>query len=138
MKHVVTVWGANFRTEEELRAFVEPVSHDDGETLPSEFMTRSGIGWFDADFMETHFINSDEERRMFIAYMHRDYSPHEQFAEHLPATLYASIGLYNSIILLYGNDSPSGAVNEQLFRIARSGAAPGSSAILVAGIEYET
>ncbi|GIN90050.1 hypothetical protein J22TS1_11010 [Siminovitchia terrae] len=49
-----------------------------------------------------------------------------------------SIRAYNSIILLYGNDSPYGAVNDELFQIVKADLPAGSTANLLAGVEYES
>ncbi|UVI27744.1 immunity 22 family protein [Paenibacillus spongiae] len=137
MKNIVMIWGANFASEEELYAYVESRYDDDGDVLPSGFMASIGGSWIDDDFLEAHFLVDDVERGEFTVYLHEEYSPHELFAEQLPNAFEASIRAYNSIILLYGNDSPYGAVNEVLFAIEAVGR-EGSAAVLLASIEYET
>ncbi|MCQ6562797.1 hypothetical protein NNL21_29415 [Paenibacillus mendelii] len=39
---------------------------------------------------------------------------------------------YNSVILLYGNDSPYGAINDELFQIVEADLPTSSSAALLA------
>ncbi|MGN7385040.1 hypothetical protein ACTHRH_24360 [Paenibacillus sp. SAFN-117] len=39
---------------------------------------------------------------------------------------------------MYGNDSPYGAVNEELFPFVRTGRPDGSPAVLITSIMYET
>ncbi|MFD0715613.1 immunity 22 family protein [Paenibacillus sp. GCM10027626] len=138
MKHIVRIWGANFSSEEELEAFVETVYDDDGGALPSAFLVSTGYSWIDEDFLEMHFFNNAEEHIAFIQYLRSEYSPHDSFVKQLPATIDESIRAYNSIILLYGNDSPYGAINDELFQIVEADLPTGSSTILLARVEYET
>ncbi|AJS58627.1 immunity 22 family protein [Paenibacillus sp. IHBB 10380] len=138
MKHIVTIWGANFSSEEELEAFVETVYDDDGDALPSAFLASIGCSWIDGDFLEIHFFNNEEERMAFIEYLRLEYSPHEPFVEQLPATIDETIRAYNSIILLYGNDSPYGVINDEMFQIDEVGLPTGSSTFLLASVKYES
>lgn len=137
MKHIVTLWGANFSSAEELETFVETVDDDAGEALPSAFLASIGCSWIDEDFQELHFFNNEEERTAFIEYLRLEYSPHEPFVEQLPATIDETIRAYNSIILLYGNDSPYGAINDEMFQIVEAGLPIVSLVDLLARVEYE-
>ncbi len=74
----------------------------------------------------------------FIAYLRLEYSPHELFVKQLPATIDETIQAFNSIILVYGNDSPYGAINDTLFQIVDASLSTGSSAVLLTSVEYET
>lgn len=133
MKHIVTIWGANFSSEDELRTFVEIEYDEDGDALLTDFMEKVGLSWIDEDFLEIHFFNNEEERKEFIDYLHHHYLSHNQFMKQLPSTLNESIHPYNSIILLYGNDSPYGSINDELFQFTESDPSIG----LIASISYE-
>ncbi|MFX3632384.1 MAG: immunity 22 family protein [Candidatus Pristimantibacillus sp.] len=137
MKHIVMIWGANFSSEEELEAFVEMVDDDEGEVLPSAFLASIGCPRIDEDFQEMHFFNNEDDRMEFIQYLRLEYSEHESFVEQLPATIDETIRAYNSIILLYGNDSPYGAINDELFQIVEAGLPTGSFVDLLASVEYK-
>ncbi|WP_028551631.1 immunity 22 family protein [Paenibacillus sp. UNC451MF] len=138
MKHIVTIWGANFSSEEELEAFVETDYDDDGDALPSAFLAGIGCSWIDEDFQELHYFNNEDERKAFIEYLRLEYSPHEPFAEQLPAKIAETIQAYNSIILLYGNNSPYGAINDELFQIVEAGLPTGSLVVLLTSVGYES
>jgi Immunity protein 22 len=133
MKHIVTIWGANFASEAELHSYVEIEYDEDGDALLSGFMEKIGLSWVDEDFLEIHFINKMEDREEFIDYLHKHYSSHSQFVKQLPPSLNESIRAYNSIILLYGNDSPYGSINDELFQFTESDSSTG----LIASISYE-
>ncbi|WP_314589064.1 immunity 22 family protein [Paenibacillus terrigena] len=138
MKHIVTIWGANFSSEEELEAYIKTEYDDDGDAIPSAFLASIRCSWIDEDFLEMHFFNDEEDRMAFIAYLRLEYSSHEPFVEQLPAMIAESIRAYNGIILLYGNDSPYGATNDELFQIDEAGLPVDSSAVLLASVEYES
>ncbi|UQZ81139.1 hypothetical protein SK3146_00295 [Paenibacillus konkukensis] len=138
MKHIVTIWGTPASSEKELNAFTETVYDDDGEALLSPFLNGIGCSWIDEDFMERHYFGDEEERTAFIEYLRSDYAPHEAFAERLPEAIGEAIRAYPSVIILYGNDSPYGAINESLLAIAEAGPPAGSAAALLAIVEYES
>ncbi|MFB0843561.1 immunity 22 family protein [Paenibacillus oleatilyticus] len=140
MKHVVAVWGANCRSEEELAAFVEPGYTEDGEAIPSEFMSGAGLPWIDEDFMEIHLLPDEDSREAFVQYLKQDYaSDPGRFAPQVPDSLGESIAPYSSVIVLYGNDSRYGSVNEVLFSLAESGSEVGQQPVaLIAKTVYET
>lgn len=139
MKHIVMIWGAHFSSEKELIAFVEPAWDEDGEAQPSAFVRSIGVMSVDEDFLEAHYLGSDREREEFAGYVKEEYAPHKPFAERLPASFEADLRDCNSIILVYGNDSPYGPVNDALFQYAGSNrSAHGSQLTLVASVEYET
>ncbi|GAA3413277.1 immunity 22 family protein [Paenibacillus hodogayensis] len=138
MKHIVMIWGANISSSEELEAFVESVYDDDGDALPSAFLASIGRSWIDGDFLELHVVGNEEERIAFIEYLRLEYSPHEPFVEQLPAALDETVQAYNAVILLYGNDSPYGAVNEEMFQWAEEGFPAASSVVLLASVQYES
>jgi hypothetical protein len=130
----------NYDSEEELKAFVE-ISYDEedeAQAQPSEFMTSIGTSRLDNDFMETHFINDEESHQSFTNYLCYEYCSNESFPKQLPQNLGEYINKYNSIILLYGNDSPYGSVNEFLFLIEAPATPIESSAALLACIVYQT
>ncbi|MFD0589318.1 immunity 22 family protein [Paenibacillus sp. GCM10027627] len=138
MKHIVKIWGANFSSEEELHAYVEAVYDNDGEAQPSAFLAELGYRYIDKDFLEAHFFNNEEERIAFIQYLKIDYSPHGSFGKQLPAAIDEYMRAYHSIILLYGNDSLYGAINDELFQSDQSDSLPSSLICLIASIEYES
>ncbi|MFF2889322.1 immunity 22 family protein [Paenibacillus sp. NPDC057967] len=138
MQHIVTVWGARFSSEDELAAFVETLYDEDGEAQPSVFLDNIGCSWLDDDFLELHFLSDAEERAAFVSYLRSEYAPHDAFADQLPATIGEALEGYNSIILVSGSNSSYGAINEELFQIAKTGAQPGSPAVLLAAVEYES
>ncbi|WP_010268816.1 immunity 22 family protein [Paenibacillus senegalensis] len=136
MRHIITIWGANFSSEEELVAYVESAYDDDGEeVLPSAFLESIGHSSIDRDFLELHFLSNEEEHTAFIQYLKSEYSSHDSFVNLLPPTMDESIRSYNSILLLSGNDSPYGAVNEELFHIVKADL-PVDAPALLASIEY--
>ncbi|RJE86278.1 hypothetical protein D3P07_19600 [Paenibacillus sp. 1011MAR3C5] len=65
------------------------------------------------------------------------YAPHDAVADQLPATIGDALKDYNSIILISGSGSPYGPIHEELFQMAKTGAQPGSPAVLLAVVEYE-
>jgi len=138
MKHIVTIWGANFSCVEELEAFIETGYDDDGDTIPSDFLASIGCSCIDEDFLEMHFHNNEEERRAFTEYLRSGYLPDQPFAEQLPATIGETVRDYNSIILLCGSDSPYGAINEELFEIVEKDLPASSSIKLLASVVYES
>ncbi|WP_152393230.1 immunity 22 family protein [Paenibacillus guangzhouensis] len=136
MQHLVTIWGANLNSEEELEAFVGTVYDDDGDAQPSAFLASTGCSSIDEDFLEIHFVQHEEDRLAFVSYLRQDYSADESFYEHLPTSIGETLRAYNSIILVYSNDSPYGSMNEELFQIT---ALPeDGAAILLASVVYET
>lgn len=140
MKHVVAMWGTNCRSEEELAAFARPGYTEDGDAIPSEFMSSTGLSWIDEDFMEVHLLPDEESREAFVQYLKQDYaSDPDRFAPQVPDSLGESIAPYPSVIVLYGNDSRYGSVNEVLFSLAESGSEVGQQPVpLIAKIVYET
>ncbi|MGG3926409.1 immunity 22 family protein [Metabacillus fastidiosus] len=137
MEHIVTIWGCNFKNEEELESYVE--AYKDGENAASEFANDIGLMWLDEDFMEIAFLASDKEQAEIIDYLNNDYSDDNEFTEQLPASLLQDISSYNSIILLYGNKSIYGSINEELFRMEKNLSLESCSDVrLVAGVVYET
>ncbi len=138
MKHIVTIWGANFSTEEELEAFTETLYDDEGDARPSAFLISIGCSWIDEDFQELHFFRAEEDRKSFINYLRLEYSQHQAFVEQLPAAIDEAIQAYNAIILQYGNQSPYGTINEELFRINKAGLQAVASPVLLACVEYES
>lgn len=106
MKHIVTIWGTNFLSKEELAVFFAAGYDKAGNAQPSAFPASIGVPSIEEDFLETHYLGSEEERAAFVQYIRQDYSPHGRLAEQLPATFDEWIRDYNSILLLYGNDSP--------------------------------
>ncbi|WP_025847957.1 immunity 22 family protein [Paenibacillus ehimensis] len=140
MKHVVAIWGANCRSEEELAAFVESGYTEDGDAIPSEFVSSTGLSWIDEDFMEIHWLPDEESCEAFVQYLKLDYaSDPDQFAPQVPDSLRESMAPYPSVIMLYGNDSRYGSVNEALFSLAESGSGAGQPSVpLIAKIVYET
>ncbi|MED4534316.1 immunity 22 family protein [Metabacillus fastidiosus] len=137
MEHIVTIWGCNFKNEEELESYVE--AYKDGENAASEFANDIGLMWLDEDFMEIAFLASDKEQAEIIDYLNNDYSDDNEFTEQLPASLLQDISPYNSIILLYGNKSIYGSINEELFRMEKNLSLESCSDVrLVAGVVYET
>ncbi|GMX61879.1 hypothetical protein Elgi_16830 [Paenibacillus elgii] len=139
MKHVVAIWGVNCRSEEEFAAFVRLEYTEDGEAIPSEFMSSTGLSWIDEDFMEIH-LPDEESREVFVRYLKQDYaSDPDRFAPQVPDSLGESIAPYPSVIVLYGNDSRYGSINEVLFSLAESGSEVGQQPVpLIAKIVYET
>lgn len=138
MKHIVMLWGADFSSIEQLESYVLPEYDEDGEAIPSPFITALGISSIDPDFAELHVLGTEEEHSEFVDYLRQEYSPYETFAELLPKGLEKRIRLYHSMIVLYGNDSRYGTVNEELFQLASSGLPENSAGNLVASITYET
>ncbi|XOK62277.1 immunity 22 family protein [Paenibacillus elgii] len=140
MKHVVAIWGVNCRSEEELAAFVELEYTEDGDVTPSEFMSSTGLSWIDEDFMEVHLLPDEESREALMQYLKQDYaSDPGRFAPQVPDSLGESIAPYSSVIVLYGNDSRYGSVNEVLFSLAESGSEVRQQPVaLIAKIVYET
>lgn len=140
MKHVVAMWGANCRSEEELAAFVEQGYTEDGDAIPSEFMVSTGLSWIDEDFMEIHLLPDEESRKAFVQYLKLDYvSDSERFAPQVSDSLGESMAPYPSVIVLYGNDSRYGSVNEALFSLGESGSGAGQQPVPpIAKIVYET
>ena len=136
MKHIVTIWGANLDSEQKLEAFVETEYDDDGDARPSAFLASTGCSSIDEDFLEIHFVQNDEDRLDFLSYLRLDYSADESFADHLPTSIGDTFRAYNSIILVYGNDSPYGPINEELFQDTALPAE--GAAVLLARVVYET
>ncbi|MGG3805049.1 hypothetical protein [Metabacillus fastidiosus] len=82
---------------------------------------------------------SDKEQAEIIDYLNNDYSDDNEFTEQLPASLLQDISPYNSIILLYGNKSIYGSINEELFRMKKNLSLESYSDVrLVASVVYET
>lgn len=140
MKHVVAIWGVNCRSEEELAAFVEPDYTEDGEAIPSEFMRSTGLSWIDEDFMEMHLLPDEESREAYVQYLKLDYaSDPDQLAPQVPDSLRESMAPYPSVIVLYGNDSRYGSINEALFSLKETGSGDRRQSVpLIAKIVYET
>ncbi|WP_289135507.1 immunity 22 family protein [uncultured Brevibacillus sp.] len=139
MRHVVTIWGANLQTEEELREFIEPIFDENGDVTPSSFLTATGLNWIDEDFFEVHLLKEPEVRSEFWTYLKEEYAPEgEAFSLQLSDDLKAKLEAYPAVILLYGNESPYGNINEQLFQLTEKGAEQGSPVVLLAKIRYET
>ncbi|MGG3891267.1 immunity 22 family protein [Metabacillus fastidiosus] len=137
MEHIITIWGCNFKNEEELESYVE--ADKDGENAASEFANDIGLMWIDEDFMEIAFLASDKEQAEIIDYLNNDYSSDNEFTEQLPVSLLQGIRPYNSLILLYGNKSIYGSINEELFRMEKNLSLESCSDVrLVASVVYET
>lgn len=135
MKQIVTVWGANFAGEDELGGFVQTGWDDDGEAVPSLFMRTIGTSRIDEDFMEVHYVGREYSLEAFADYLRSEYrSDDMSFAERLPANLEETLGNYNSFIVVYGNDSGYGAVNDELFTIG--GRPEGSAAALLLRVVF--
>ncbi|WP_216651807.1 hypothetical protein [Paenibacillus sp. NEAU-GSW1] len=112
----MTLWGASFSNNEDL---------------------KSRFDRFDEDFMEIHEICHEEERKSFIEYLQTEYSQDDPFAEQLPLNLEQLIHPYQSIVVLYGNDSSYGAINFELFEMSQSDIPFEAKAALLASIVYE-
>lgn len=139
MRHVVTIWGTNLQTEEELQEFIEPIFDENGDVTPSSFHTATGLDWIDEDFFEVHLLGDAEVRNEFWAYLKEEYAPEaEAFSLQLSDDLKARLEAYPSVILLYGNESPYGNINEQLFQLKEKGSEQGSPVVLLAQVIYET
>ncbi|REK71933.1 immunity 22 family protein [Paenibacillus paeoniae] len=137
MRHIVTVWGAHFSSEDELAAFVETLYDEDGDALLSDFEDSIGSDGIDEDFMEIHHLNDEEEQLAFIQYLKSEYVPDDSFVNGLPATINESIKPYNSIILVSGSDSPYGSINEELFQFDKADVESDSPVVLLTSVEYE-
>jgi hypothetical protein len=122
---------------QELDDFVQPIWDENGDAWPSAFLTSIGVSSVDDDFLEVHFLPDDEAHAAFADYLRREYSPDESFAEHLPPKIDEKIRACNSIILLYGNVSPYGAVNDVLFSIATPGHPSSTTVQLLESVMYE-
>ncbi|GFZ92879.1 hypothetical protein GCM10008018_44140 [Paenibacillus marchantiophytorum] len=136
MKNVLTILAANFDSEEQLKEFVEIIYNEDGDARPSGIMTSIGTTRLDYDFVETHFFNDVESRQSFWDYLCYEYCSNESFSKQIPPTLNECINQFNSIILLYGNDSLYGSVNKFLFQIGGLVNPIGSSAVFLSCITY--
>ncbi|MNW23328.1 hypothetical protein D3C74_00260 [compost metagenome] len=128
MQHIVTIWAGNFATDEEFMSYIAIVRDTNDERHASLFEQQSGLSDLDEDFMEAHYIRGPKERQEFIDYMRNDYSPHHAFTEHLPEGLEVLLAPYNSLILIYGNDSPHGAINECLLNLVEDPSSCASAA----------
>ncbi|GED70945.1 hypothetical protein BRE01_46470 [Brevibacillus reuszeri] len=139
MRHVVTIWGTNLQTEEELQNFIEPIFDEDGDVTPSGFHTATGLEWIDEDFFEVHFLGNVKERTEFWAYLKEEYAPEAgAFSQQLSDELVSSLVDYPSVILLYGNESRYGSINEKLFALQKNLPDDGSPIVLLAKVVYET
>lgn len=139
MKHVVTVWGTTLHSDEELQEFLEPLYDEDGDVGPSCFLTATGLNEVDEDFFEAHLLGSEEEKGSFLTYLIEEYAPErEAFKRHLPEDLAAKLTEYSSVILLYGNESGYGSINEQLFQLHEQEKVSDSPVVLLSKIVYET
>ncbi|MFC3746096.1 immunity 22 family protein [Paenibacillus sp. GCM10012306] len=137
MRNAVAIWAGNFNSEEELMTYTEGSSGDG--VAGGSFMDEAGLEGLDQDFMERHYIGNGEERRSLVTYLRLEYTEYSEFAEQLPADLEARLVPYNSVVLLYGNDSPYGPVNEMLLESFSSKNTSASfPMILIARVEYET
>lgn len=138
MKHIVVVWGTDLHTEDELQAFLEPVYTEDGDMYPSEFMKATGLTWVDEDFFEVHAVAKAEERADFLEYLRQEcVSDGEIFAEKLPTAFSEELTGYPTVLLLYGQQTAYGTVNEELFSLAGEPEAERARVKLLAKIEYE-
>ncbi|OBZ18561.1 hypothetical protein A8L34_03015 [Bacillus sp. FJAT-27264] len=137
MRNAIAIWAGNFNSEEELMSYTEG-SSGDGVT-GGNFIDEAGIEGLDQDFMERHFVRSGEERRSLVTYLRHEYIEDSEFAEQLPADLEARLAPYNSMVLVYGNDSPYGPVNEILLdNVSSNNIAASFPMILIARVEYES
>ncbi|HBZ80239.1 MULTISPECIES: immunity 22 family protein [Brevibacillus] len=138
MKHVVVVWGTDLQTEDELQAFLEPVYTEDGDMYPSEFMKATGLTWIDEDFFEVHALGKAEERANFLEYLRQEcVSAGASSAEKLPASLSDELADYPTVLLLYGQQTTYGTVNEELFSLSGERHVASTQVKLLAKIEYE-
>jgi hypothetical protein len=137
MRNAVAIWAGNFNSEEELMTYTEGPS--DEMMSGADFMDDAGMEGLDHDFMERHYVGSGEDRRSLVTYLRHEYIEDSEFAEQLPADLEVRLVSYNSVVLLYGNDSPYGPVNELLLETVSSrNFAASFPMILIAHVEYET
>jgi hypothetical protein len=139
MRHAVVIWAGTFNSEEELMAYTESIFDEETSRQSSDFMEGAGIEELDEDFIERHYISDAEERRHLVTYLRHEYAEDSAFAEHLPDDLESRLAEHNSVILLYGNDSPYGPVNEGLLQEGRStNTAASFKMVLIADIQYES
>lgn len=139
VKHVVTVWGTTLQSDEELQEFLEPLYDENGDVGPSGFLAATGLNWVDEDFFEAHVLGSEEEKMAFPTYLKEEYAPEpEVFERHLPENLTSKMSAYPSVILLYGNESGYGSINEQLFQLHEQEKSGDSPIVLLSKIVYET
>lgn len=139
MQHAVAIWAGNFDSEEELIAYTERTLDEEQGTLSSRFMEGAGLEGLDEDFIEKHYLHDAEERRAFTVYLKHGYAEGTEFAEQLPADLDSRLTAYNSVLLLYGNDSPFGSVNDMLLHEIRTDRLSASFPLrLIAHVSYET
>lgn len=138
MKHVVAIWGTTLQTDEELQPFLQPEYTEDGDVIPSGFMAAAGLDWVDEDFFEVHAVAQVEERAAFLAYLQREcVSAGESFAEKIPPNLSGEIARFPTVILLYGQVTNYGTVNEALFALTGEQHVGDGLVELLATIEYE-
>lgn len=127
MKHVVAIWAGQFSSEDEFIGSVEGTFDSEGDYKSSAFMEAAQLTELDEDFMESHYVQAAQELAEFIVYLRHEYSSDRAFGEQLPADLDQRLASYNSFVVLYGNDSSYGAVNEVLFSYGGSRDTEGNS-----------
>ncbi|NRS48302.1 immunity 22 family protein [Brevibacillus sp. HB2.2] len=139
MRNVVTVWGTTLQSADELADFLTPVYDEDGDVIPSGFLTASGLEWIDEDFFEVHEVQDAEARADFFMYLENEYAMNATLdRKEWPQKLTEEIGKYPHVILLYGNESRYGPINEKLFDLTEGGQEKDSPLVLLAKLVFET
>ncbi|MFS0554489.1 immunity 22 family protein [Brevibacillus sp. 179-C9.3 HS] len=139
MRHVVTVWGTTLQSPDELADFLTPVYDEDGDVIPSGFLTASGLEWVDEDFFEVHEVQDAEAREYFFAYLENEYATDAKLDRtEWPIQLTEGISKYPHVILLYGNESRYGSINEKLFELTEDGQEKDSTVVMLAKLVFET
>lgn len=139
MKHVVTIWGTTLQSADELADFLTPVYDEDGEVIPSGFLTASGLDWVDEDYFEVHDVHHAEDREYFFSYLENEYNANAKLdRKHWPAKLTEQIAQFPHVILLYGNESRYGTINQGLFALTEEGHKNNSPVVLLAKLVFET
>ncbi|GGG01715.1 hypothetical protein GCM10010912_53210 [Paenibacillus albidus] len=116
MKHAVAIWTGDCESAEALDEYTNGTYDEEGEYVRSDFMKDTGIEWLDMDFMEIHYIQDEQGLKELLEYLRHDYSQDEAFRNQLPPEMDQALAAGNAVILLYGNDSLYGPVNEFLLR----------------------
>jgi len=92
--NIVSIWSGRFGSEDELVDFVQDRYSEDGDLIPSTFMSAFGIAYIDYDFQEVLFEDG----------LTKEYLLQASYAKSFIGKVFDKLPAENSLILLYDFD----------------------------------
>ncbi len=146
-KLAVAVWSGIFSSVAELEQYVSDYAGGDditegrydgeGEEIGrSSFAEQFDLPYIDSDFMEIHFIESNEAIDDFRAYFCEEYMADKEAAAKLWESLKESIVINAGIILIQGHTSDYGEANTFLWKFSKESCASMTAGVKLCDLLY--